>query len=61
MKSLVSWWVKNPIAANLAMISLIVAGLVSYFFAIEKEPFPTVKMATMDIRINWLRCGTERY
>ncbi|MBU2883457.1 efflux RND transporter permease subunit [Psychrosphaera sp. B3R10] len=57
MKSLVSWWVKNPIAANLAMISLIVAGLVSYFFAIEKEPFPTVKMATMDIRINWPGAG----
>lgn len=57
MRSLVSWWVKNPIAANLAMISLIVAGLVSYFFAIEKEPFPTIKMATMEIRINWPGAG----
>ncbi|WP_077340567.1 efflux RND transporter permease subunit [Pseudocolwellia agarivorans] len=57
MRSVVSWWVKNPIAANLAMVSLIVAGLVSYFYSIEKEPFPTEKMAIMDINMRWPGAG----
>lgn len=57
MKFLIAWWVKNPIAANLAMVTLIVAGMVSYFHSIEKEPFPTVKMATMDINIRWPGAG----
>lgn len=57
MKSLIAWWVKNPIAANLAMVTIIVAGMVSYFHSIEKEPFPTVKMAIMDINIRWPGAG----
>lgn len=57
MKSLVAWWVKNPIAANLLMVTLIVAGLVSYFNGIEKEPFPTVKLAIMDVSMRWPGAG----
>lgn len=57
MRSLVSWWVKNPIAANLLMVTLIVAGLVSYFNSIEKEPFPTVKLAIMDVSMRWPGAG----
>lgn len=57
MRSVVTWWVKNPIAANLAMVTLIVAGLISYFFGIEKEPFPITKTATMDINLRWPGAG----
>ena len=57
MSKLVAWWVKNPIAANLAMVTLIVAGLVSYFFGIEKEPFPTTESATMEINMRWPGAG----
>ncbi|KMT65316.1 efflux RND transporter permease subunit [Catenovulum maritimum] len=51
--SILAWWIKNPIAANLAMFSLVVAGIMSYLFSVEKEPFPTVKLPIMDIRMNW--------
>lgn len=51
--SILAWWIRNPIAANLAMLSLIVAGVMSYFFSVEKEPFPTVRKPVMDIRMKW--------
>ncbi|AWB67806.1 AcrB/AcrD/AcrF family protein [Saccharobesus litoralis] len=57
MNGFLAWWVKNPIAANLSMITLIVAGIVSYFFGVEKEPFPTVKLAIMDISMRWQGAG----
>ncbi|WP_440876021.1 efflux RND transporter permease subunit [Thalassotalea sp. PLHSN55] len=57
MKKLVTWWIKNPIAANLAMVSLIVAGLVSYFERIEKEPFPITQMPIMTVTMKWLGAG----
>jgi len=57
MKSMVAWWVKNPIAANLIMVTLIVAGLVSYFYSVEKEPFPTEKVVIMDVNMRWSGAG----
>lgn len=51
--SVLAWWIKNPIAANLAMFSLIIAGVMSYLFSVEKEPFPTVKLPIMDITMRW--------
>ncbi len=55
--SSIAWWVKNPIAANLLMVTLIVAGLFSYKWGVEKEPFPTVTMAVMDISVTWPGAG----
>ncbi|MCM2681390.1 efflux RND transporter permease subunit [Echinimonas agarilytica] len=52
-KSVLAWWIKNPIAANLAMISLIIAGIMSYLFSVEKEPFPKVNLSIMDIQVRW--------
>lgn len=40
MSSLVDWFAKNPIAANLLMILLLISG-VSGGYAIKKEVFPT--------------------
>lgn len=51
--SILMWWIRNPIAANLVMLCLIVAGVMSYFLSVEKEPFPTVRKPIMDIRMNW--------
>lgn len=51
--SILAWWIRNPIAANLAMIILIVAGSMSYLLTIEKEPFPTVRLPIMDVRMTW--------
>lgn len=51
--SIFSWWVANPIAANLAMLMLIVSGLLSYTYFVEKEPFPTVQYPQMEVYIRW--------
>ncbi|GGA84654.1 acriflavin resistance protein [Neiella marina] len=59
MTGVLRWWVKNPIAANLSMVALVVAGLLSYFFAVEKEPFPMVKQPIMDIRMSWPGAGPK--
>ena len=56
-KGMIRWWVKNPIAANLLMVTMIVAGMFSYHWGVEKEPFPTVTMAVMDISVNWPGAG----
>ncbi|WP_017446910.1 efflux RND transporter permease subunit [Gayadomonas joobiniege] len=55
--SILAWWIKNPIAANLAMVALFVAGVMSYTFSIEKEPFPTVRLPIMDISMSWPGAG----
>lgn len=59
MTTILRWWVKNPIAANLSMVTLVLAGLLSYFFAVEKEPFPVVKQPVMDIRMSWPGAGPK--
>ncbi|MDU0354173.1 efflux RND transporter permease subunit [Paraglaciecola aquimarina] len=51
--SILAWWIRNPIAANLAMLILIVAGSMAYMLTIEKEPFPTVRLPIMDVRMTW--------
>ncbi|MFY8327638.1 efflux RND transporter permease subunit [Pseudoalteromonas sp. ZZD1] len=51
--SILAWWIRNPIAANLAMLILVVAGSMSYLLTIEKEPFPTVRLPIMDVRMTW--------
>ena len=41
MKGLISWFVRNPIAANLLMFSLIVGGLLG-LIEVRKEEFPNI-------------------
>ncbi|WP_016954260.1 efflux RND transporter permease subunit [Catenovulum agarivorans] len=55
--SILAWWIRNPVAANLAMLLLIVAGVLSYFYSVEKEPFPTVRLPIMDIKMRWPGAG----
>ncbi|EWH09775.1 acriflavin resistance protein [Catenovulum agarivorans DS-2] len=55
--SLLLWWIRNPVAANLAMLLLMVAGALSYFYSVEKEPFPTVRLPIMDISMRWPGAG----
>lgn len=51
--SILSWWINNPVAANLVMLILVVAGISSYLWGVEKEPFPTVKFLQMNVSIRW--------
>ena len=38
---IVKWWARNPVAANLLMIAILIGGVVSYF-QMEREIEPSV-------------------
>lgn len=52
MKGLIGWWVHNPIAANLLMAGILLAGLLG-FVAMEREAFPQVKPYQARIEVFW--------
>ncbi|MCO4756229.1 MAG: efflux RND transporter permease subunit, partial [Bacteriovoracaceae bacterium] len=52
MNKLIAWWAKNSVAANLLMIGLFVAGLIS-FSSMEREMDPQVRFPGLQIQVNW--------
>lgn len=52
MNGLITWWVKNPIAANLMMIAIIIAGLFG-FSIVEREVFPSADFNGATISVAW--------
>ncbi len=52
MNGLIAWWVKNPIAANLMMVAIIIAGVYGYF-RIEREVFPSASFTGATISVAW--------
>jgi multidrug efflux pump subunit AcrB len=52
MERLIGWWVDNPIAANLLMVGILLAGLLG-FLAMEREAFPQVKPYQAQIEVAW--------
>lgn len=52
MNGLIGWWVKNPIAANLLMVSIIIGGLFG-FSRIEREVFPSADFNGATIAVAW--------
>jgi len=52
MKSLISWFVKNPVAANLIMLTLFVAGIFGYN-SLEREFIPQVTINGMTVSVSW--------
>ena len=53
MKGLISWFVRNPIAANLLMFSLIVAGLLG-LIEVRKEEFPNIDVPAITVSVPYL-------
>lgn len=53
MKSLISWWVKNSIAANLLMVAIFLMGIYG-FFKLEREFTPAPKVTTIEVSGSWL-------
>ncbi len=51
--SFFSWWIKNPVAANLAMLMLLITGVLSYCYFVEKEPTPTFPLPIMQVQFRW--------
>lgn len=52
MERLIGWWVHNPVAANLLMAGILLAGLLG-FLGMEREAFPQVKPYQANIEVVW--------
>lgn len=52
MNSLIAWWARNSVAANLAMVGILVAGVIG-FFSMEREMDPQVRFPGLEIRVSW--------
>ena len=49
---LIGWFASNHVAANLLMITIIIAGLASLFFNIKKETFPDMTPQEVDVTLS---------
>jgi multidrug efflux pump subunit AcrB len=58
MKSIVAWFARNPVAANLVMIVTIVMGLLSYS-SIKMELFPEFALDTITITVPYPGAAPE--
>jgi multidrug efflux pump subunit AcrB len=58
MGNIVAWWAKNPVAANLLMIALLLAGIVAYF-QIDREMDPYVEFPGAQVSVAWLGAGPQ--
>jgi multidrug efflux pump subunit AcrB len=52
MERLIAWWVNNPVAANLLMVGILLAGLLG-FLSMEREAFPQVRPYQANIEVVW--------
>lgn len=52
MKSLITWFVKNPVAANLLMVAMFVSGIFGYM-SLEREFLPGVTVNGMTVSVTW--------
>ena len=52
MQNLIAWWIRNPVAANLLMLGILIAGWLG-LKNIEKEAFPSVSPYQVQIEIIW--------
>ncbi len=52
MKGTIAWWVKNPVAANMLMIGIVISGMLG-FWKMEREFFPTIRVTEAIINVTW--------
>lgn len=52
MNGSIAWWAKNPIAANLLLIAIVIAGLMA-FSQIEREVFPSADFNGATVSVAW--------
>jgi multidrug efflux pump subunit AcrB len=53
---MIAWFVRNPIAANLLMVLIIVGGL-SGLPSLEKQFFPDIEINTVNVTMSYLGAG----
>jgi len=52
MNSLIAWWARNSVAANLVMVGIFVAGMIG-FSSMEREMDPQVRFPGLQIIVSW--------
>ncbi len=52
MQRLVAWWVRNPVAANLLMLGIVISGWLG-LQNIEKEAFPSIDPYWVQVDVAW--------
>lgn len=52
MERIIRWWANNPVAANLLMVGILLAGFLG-FQAMEREAFPIFKAQEVEIEVIW--------
>lgn len=57
-KGLIAWFARNPVAANLLMIFIVVAGFWGVF-EVRKESFPRIESDTISVRIPYLGAAPQ--
>lgn len=58
MRSIISWWARNSVAANLLMILILVGGIVA-FVTMEREMEPYVEFPGARINVVWLGASPQ--
>lgn len=58
MNGLVKWFVDNPVAANLLMLTIVVGGLFG-LYKVGKETEPSVRPQIIEIEMSYLGAGPE--
>lgn len=52
MERIIGWWAHNPVAANLLMIGILLAGFLG-FLAMEREAFPSFNLKQVQVEVIW--------
>ena len=52
MRSLIAWFVKNPVAANLLMLAMFVGGIFGYN-KLEREFIPQTTINSINVSVSW--------
>lgn len=52
MNGLITWWVRNPVAANMLMMGILVAGALG-FTRMDREFFPTISATRAVVEVVW--------
>jgi multidrug efflux pump subunit AcrB len=52
MNSLIEWWARNSVAANLLMVGIFVSGIIG-FTSMERELDPQVRFPGLEIEVTW--------
>lgn len=52
MRKIIAWWVRNPVAANLLMVGILMSGFLGLQM-MEREAFPRVESYRAHIAVTW--------